>query len=150
MGRKNKYESNVQPHLADIKEWYGVLTEAQIAKKLMITQQSFDRYKKKYPELKAALHDGREELIIDLKNTLKTKARGFHYEETKTTIKDDGSGMPIKVVEEYKKYSAPDTGAIHLLLKNLDETWTNDDKTTIDLKRSKLELEKQKAEEESW
>lgn len=149
MGRKNKYESHVKPRLTDIKEWYGTLTEAQIAKKLGISVASFEKYKLLYPELVACLQSGKEILIEELKETLKMKAKGFHYEETKTIIKKV-DGVPVTTVEKYKKYSAPDTGAIHLLLKNLDESWTNDDKTTIDLKRSKLELEKQKAEEESW
>ena len=150
MGRKNKYLTHVQPRLEEIKEWYGILTEAQIAKRLNVTQQSFDRYKNKYPELKEALRLGRKELVVDLKNTLKKKARGFHYEETKTTIKDDGTGPPVKVIEKYSKYAAPDTGAIHLLLKNLDDDWRNEDKQTMDLKQAKLELEQKKAEEESW
>lgn len=150
MGRNNKYESHVKPRLEEIKNWYGTLTEAQIAKKLGISVCSFEKYKKTYPELVEVLQSGKELLIEELKDTLKMKAKGFHYEETKTTIKMDGNGIPVKIIEKYKKYSAPDTGAIHLLLKNLDENWRNDDKATIDLKREKLELEKQKAEEESW
>lgn len=154
MGRKNKYESHVKPRLDEIKDWYGTLTEAQIAKKLGISVCSFEKYKTQYPELVEALQSGKDILIEELKDTLKMKAKGFHYEETKTTIKTDGNGLPVKIIEKYKKYSAPDTGAIHLLLKNLDETWRNDDKASIDLKREKLELEKKKAEseaeEESW
>lgn len=154
MGRKNKYESHVQPRLNEIKDWYGTLTEAQIAKRLGISVCSFEKYKTLYPELVEALQSGKEKLIEELKDTLKMKAKGFHYEETKTTIKKDGNGQPVQTVEKYRKYSAPDTGAIHLLLKNLDDSWRNEDKVSIDLKREKLELEKEKAkteaEEESW
>lgn len=54
------------------------------------------------------------------------------------------------MIEEYERYSPPDTGAIHLLLKNLDPSWRNDDQATMNMKREKLELEKQKAEQDNW
>lgn len=150
MGRKNLYESLVKPHLSEITEWYGDYTESQIAKKLIgISVASWEKYKTQYPELQEAIDRGREELIQDLRASLKKKAKGFHYKETKKTIRNV-DGAKTQVVEEYERYSPPDVGAIHLLLKNLDETWRNDDKTTIDLKREKLELDKTKAETESW
>lgn len=150
MGRKSKYESHVKPFLPQISEWISDMDEAQIAtEKLGIAVSSFENYKKKYPELQEALRNGRINLISELKSSLKKKAKGFYYDETKTTIREEG-GKSVKVIEKYKKYSAPDVGAIHLLLKNLDPDWTNDDKTTIQLKRDQLELAKQKAESENW
>ena len=74
---------------------------------------------------------------------IKQKAKGFHYTETKKTIRDV-NGVKTQVVEQLEKYSPPDTGAIHLLLKNLDEDWRNDDKPTMDLKKEKLKIEKDK------
>ena len=66
----------------------------------------------------------------------------------KTIVREDG-GATAKVIEKYKKYAHPDTGAIHLLLKNLDDTWRNDDKATMDIKRGQLELAREK-EENKW
>lgn len=149
MGRKNKYETHVQPRLEEIKLWYGTMTEAQIAKKLGVSVASFENYKLSYPELVECLTSGKEILIEELKETLKRKAKGFHYTETKKTIRNV-NGNKTQVIEEYERYSPPDTGAIHLLLKNLDDEWRNDDKATMDLKREKLELEKSKAENEAW
>ncbi len=149
MGRKNKYETHVQPHLEEIQEWVGTLTEEQIAKKLGISVASFEKYKSKHEELVESLKKGRENLIEELRNSLKQKAKGFHYTETKKIIRDV-NGHKTQIVEEYDRYSPPDTGAIHLLLKNLDETWRNDDKQTMDLKREKIELEKSKAENQAW
>lgn len=152
LGRKNKYESNVKPHLKDIPKWYEVMTEGQIAKKLGISVASFENYKLKYPELVACLQRGKEVLVDDLKDSLRKKAKGFYYTETKKTYIENEYGQQVGAVkiEATEKYAAPDTGAIHLLLKNLDDTWRNDDKTTIDLKRDKLDLDKQKAEAEAW
>jgi hypothetical protein len=149
MGRKNKYDTHVQPHLEEIQEWVGTLTEEQIAKKLGISVASFEKYKSKHEELVESLKKGRENLIEELRNSLKQKAKGFHYTEKKKIIRDV-NGQRTQVIEEYERYSPPDTGAIHLLLKNLDETWRNDDKQTMDLKREKIELEKSKAENQAW
>lgn len=147
-GRKGRYESHVEPFLDKIPEWYEFLNEGQIAKKLGISRCSFEKYKKEHPELQEALRHGKEELVESLKATLKKKAAGYYYEEVKTIVREDG-GTTMKVIEKYKKYAHPDTGAIHLLLKNLDETWRNDDKATMDIKRGQLELAREK-EENKW
>ena len=149
MGRKSRYETHVKPFLSEIQEWYEDLTEAQIAERLGVSVASFENYKNRYPELRKVLQSGKRALIEDLKSSLKKKAKGFFYEETKTSIRQEG-GRKVEVIEKYKRYAPPDTGAIHLLLKNFDETWRNDDRATLDLKREKLELDKQKAENESW
>ena len=44
----------------------------------------------------------------------------------------------------------PDLGSIHLLLKNIDPEWHNDDKATLDLKKEQLELAKKKQEADEW
>lgn len=150
MGRKSRYETHVLPYLQQIQEWCQDLDERQIAvERLGIAVSTWENYKKKYPELREVLKKGRQQLVGDLKAALKKKAKGYTYEETKTTIRDEG-GKKVTTIEKYKKYAHPDTGAIHLLLKNLDPEWTNDDQTTIDLKREQLELAKQKAEADQW
>lgn len=149
MGRRNKYESNVKPHLEKIKKWYLTKTETQIAEKLGITKQSWINYKKQYPELAECLQTSQEDLVDELKGILKKKAQGFYYtERTKTIIKE--GGKESKKIEEKERYAQPDTGAIHLLLKNLDPEWHNDDKQTMDLKREQNEIMKQKAEAAQW
>ena len=149
MGRKNRYESHVLPYLDQIPKWFESMTEYEIAAKLGVSTSSFEKYKTEHPELVAALKSGKEVLIEELKDSLKMRARGFHYKETKRIIRNV-DGVETKVIEEYEKYSPPDTGAIHLLLKNLDDNWRNEDRATMDLKREKMELEKTKAEEERW
>ena len=147
MGRRNKYETHVLPKLDKVKEWVSDYTERDIAKMLGITQQSFENYKKAYPELQEALRKGKEELILDLRNTLKRKAKGYTYTETKTVTREE-NGKKTTVIEKYEKYAQPDTGAIHLLLKNLDPAWRNDDAQTMELKRRQVELAEKKAEDE--
>ena len=143
------YDSKVQPHLKEISEWIQTMTEAQVAKKLGVGFSTFRRYKADHADLQRALKNGREELVVELKGILKKKALGYYYKETKTYIKDE-DGKKVRIVEETERYAHPDTGAIHLLLKNLDETWRNDDQTTVDLKKQRLELEKEKQEANNW
>lgn len=150
MGRKSKYETFVQPYLKEISEWYTELDERQIAtEKLGIAVSTFENYKKKYPELKEALKRGKSELVSELKSSLKKKAKGFYYEETKTCIREE-NGKQLKVIEKYKKYAQPDTGAIHLLLKNIDDSWHNDDLETINMKKEQLKIAREKMENDSW
>lgn len=149
MGRKSRYETHVEPYLEDIRKWYQLLNEGEIARKLGIGITSFEKYKREHPELREALRDGRFELVEDLKLTLKKKAKGFSYTEKKRVIRDE-NGKKTTSVEEIERYFPPDTGAIHLLLKNLDDTWRNDDKPTMDLRREKLENDKKKAESADW
>jgi hypothetical protein len=149
MGRKSRYETHVLPYIDKVRDWIQLLTEDQIAKRLGVGHTSLQKYKKEHPELAQALKEGREELVENLKMTLKKKAQGFYYEETKTVVKQE-DGAEVKIIERYKKYAQPDTGAAHLLLKNLDESWRNDDAETMKLKRDRLELDKQKAEDAAW
>lgn len=148
MSRRNKYETNIKPHLEEIKGLVRVMNEADIASKFGVAISSWENYKKKYPEFQEVLLGGREILIEELRETMKMKARGYHYTETKikTRITEDGEEVTYR--EEYRKYAQPDTGAIHLLLKNLDKSWRNDDQETMDLKREQLELKKKQAESE--
>lgn len=150
MGRKSRYESHVQPNLGKIAEWYTEMDEGAIAKRLGVARSTFEKYKAEHKELRDALTYGKQELVSDLKSALKKKAKGFYYDETKTCIRQDGNGKEVKVVEKYKRYAPPDLGAIHLLLKNLDDEWRNDDKATLEIKKEQLEIAREKAEATAW
>lgn len=150
MGRKSRYETHVKPYLNQIQEWYEDLDERQIAvDKLGIAVSTWEKYKKENPELREVLKKGKQHLVSELKTSLKKKAKGFYYEETKTCIREV-DGKQVKTIEKYKKYAQPDTGALHLLLKNLDETWHNDDLETINMKKEQLKIAREKMENENW
>lgn len=148
-GRKDKYFSHIEPYLKKIPKMYETMTEAQIAKKLGVSVASWERYKTEHPELLEALKFGKEDLIEELKATLKKKAKGYYYTEKKKIIREY-KGEKEKVIEEHEKYAQPDTGAAHLLLKNLDPDWHNDDKQTMELKRKQVELQERKLELDEW
>lgn len=150
MGRKDRYETHVAPRLEEIKKLVIDLNERQIAKALGVSQTAFTRYKKNHPELVEALHAGTQMLCVELKEALRKKARGFTYKEKKTIRKVEGGQVVAVQVEEYEKYAPPDTGAIHLLLKNYDEDWRNEDAATMELKRRTVETAERKAEGSEW
>lgn len=151
---KSKYDSHVKPHLEKITKWTEDLTDEQIAARLKISRKSFIEYKKQHPELVEALEKGKKRLVVELKDTLKKKAKGFYYEEVKTVkIHNPDSEAEqewIEKIEVNRKYAQPDTGAAHLLLKNLDPEWRNDDAETMKLKRKTVELQQQKLEQDNW
>lgn len=148
-GRRNKYETHVKPNFEKIKKWYLTKTETQIANKLGVTIQSWIKYKNQYPELRACLQESKDDLVDELKGILKKKAQGYYYTETtKTVIEEDGN--KIKKMEERQRYAQPDTGAIHLLLKNLDNEWHNDDRQTYELKKKQIDIMQQKADQTEW
>lgn len=147
---RNKYTALVEPRLEEIKEMSLDMNEAQIAKTLGVSKASFERYKKEHPELVDALQNGKKKLIRRLKSTLIMKATGFKYTEKRISEKLTQTGDIVELVDVVERYAQPDLGAIHLLLKNLDPEWRNDDQTTVDMKRERLELDKEKAEEKIW
>ena len=123
VGRPNKYETNVQPRLAEIEELCRTMTEKQIAEYLGVGYSSWNDYKTKYSELTETLKKGRQHLVNELRSELIRKAKGFKYTEKKI-IKENG-----KIVREeiYEKASLPDVAALNLLLKNYDrDNWSND------------------------
>ncbi|GEM_PF-2405768 len=149
-GGKSLALEEVLNHLNDIEKWArNGASEADIATRFGITRQTFWKYKNDNNDIFNAIKKGRMNLVDELKGKLAEKAKGFYYTETKTTQRKEG-GKSVVVVEKYEKYAQPDTGAIHLLLKNLDPEWRNDDQATMDLKREQLEIAKQKADENNW
>ena len=151
MARKSKYETHVKPHLEKIRQWYETMTEAHIASRLGVSTSSWENYKQKYPELRECLRHSKEMLVEELKATLKKKALGYFYEETKERYIPNKEGE-LQLAERLviRKHMAPDLGSIHLLLKNLDDNWHNDDVPTMNLKKEQLEITKKKAENDIW
>lgn len=147
--RKSKWETNILPALENIPQMAVTMTQGQIADALGVSRTMWDNYKVSHPELAAALEKGKERLVQELKDALRKKALGFTYEEKKTTQRKRGNQSEV-TVENYNRYSPPDIGAIHLLLKNNDPEWRNDDYETLQLKKKQIEIAQQKADDAGW
>ena len=151
MGRIGKYETHVQPHLEEITKWLSEgMSEEDIATDMLhISISTFTNYKRTHEELRQAIARATPKLVKKVKAALLKRALGFRETDKETVVEVENGRKKLKE-KEIDKYYPPDVGAIHLWLKNHDETWTNDDKETMSLKRAKLELEKLKAEAENW
>lgn len=146
-GQPNKYFSHVEPYLEEISRMALQMTEKQIAEELGVAESSFRSYKHKYPALVDALKKGRRQLVMELKSTLIQKAKGYTYTEKKQVYDETGALVREEV---YTKAALPDTGSIHLLLKNLDpDNWTENPQA-LELKKQELALQREKIEFQNW
>lgn len=156
MGRKDKFETHIKPNFSLIAELLSgeePLNESDVAKKLDVGLTSWEKYKNEHPEFTELIQNAKakrkEVKIKKWKSLLEKLGEGFHYTETKKIIRNI-DGKKTQVIEEYERYSPPNLGALHLLLKNADGKWRNDDQITIDLKKEKLALERMRAEMSEW
>ena len=115
MGRKSKWFTNVQPKLFLIKNYcMEGMTEATICKKIGVSHESFNQYKRKYPELVETLKNGKEGVDYAVENKLLKRAMGYSIKEVYTTTDVNGK----KSTKETIKEIPPDVTAQIFWLKN--------------------------------
>lgn len=146
MARPDKYKTNVEPYLNEIKQMCLSMTEAQIAETLGVSLAAWKRYKSHYEPLRAVLKKGRQTLVVELRSALIRRAKGFQYEERKV-IKE--AGQPTRE-EIYTRTALPDVAALNLCLKNYDrDAWANDPQM-LRIREKELELQERKIELNEW
>ena len=146
MARPDKYKTNVEPYLNEIKQMCLSMTEAQIAETLGVSLAAWKRYKSHYEPLRAVLKKGRQTLVVELRSALIRRAKGFQYEERKV-IKEQG--QPTRE-EIYTRTALPDVAALNLCLKNYDkDNWSNDPQM-LKIREKELELQERKIELNEW
>lgn len=147
MGRPSRYQSEVEPHLEEIRKAVeSGATDQEIAKAFDISLSTIYEYKRKYPKFKKAFVRGRARVVFDIKAALLKKALGFEYEEEKRVGRKDKDGENIILVEKYKRYSVPSETAAAMLLRNYDENWRDNDKASAELRKQEAGLRKAIAE----
>ena len=147
-GRPSKYESNVKPRFAEIKEWLkNGATDKEIAANLGVNAKVFCRYKAENSDLNELIKNGRQTAVQEIKAALFKRATGFMYQEKKTVVSEK-NGLTI---ETYDKYAPPDPASAMILLKHWDKDsgWTQDPQQ-LELKKQELELKKKHLESEDW
>lgn len=149
-GRKGKYETDIKPRFDEITHWLrSGASEKQIYENLGITKDTFYRYKRNYKEFYDLLKNGRQALVMQLRNTLIKKAMGFEYTEVKQYAREE-NGHKVTYVEKTTKTALPDVAALNLCLKNYDpENWANDPQA-LRLKEKELELKRELADKDDW
>lgn len=147
MARPSKYDTEVKPHLAEIRKAVEAgATVEEIAKAFGIAESTIYKYKAEKKEFSEAFARGREKVVIEIKAALLKKALGYEYEEEKKIGRKDKDGENIILVEKYKRHSPPSETAAAMLLRNYDDGWLDKDQTSTDLKQQEMDLKKAIAE----
>lgn len=147
MGRPSKYDTEIKPHLAEIRSAVEAgATIEEIARAFGVSKSTIQKYKAEKKEFSDAFARGREKVVIDIKAALLKKALGFEYKEQKSVARKDKNGENIVLVENYKRYCPPSETAARMLLNNYDDTWHDNDNATARLKAQEMDLKKAIAE----
>lgn len=143
-GRKTVYETHIAPRLKDIEKWRKVgATVENMCAALGVSKTTFHKYLNEQPEFANAYKKGTVEFVMDLRGELARIAFKHTLETKKQYIKQDmETGNNTKYTEITTKEVDGDIAAINLLLKNLDENWSNDPQN-LALRKQELELRKQ-------
>lgn len=146
-GRKSIYETHIEPRLADIEKWRKAgATIDQMCDALGVGKTTFCKYLNEKEEFANAYKKGKTELVMDLRGELARIAFKHTLETKKQYIKTDiETGNKTQYTEITTKEVDGDIAAINLLLKNLDENWSNDPQN-LALRKQELELRKAIAE----
>lgn len=142
-GRKTVYDTHIAPRLADIKKWREAgATVEKMCDVLGVSKTTFHKYLNEQPEFADAYKKSTAELVMDLRGELARLAFKHTLETKKQFIKKDlVTGHDNLHVEITTKEVDGDIAAINLLLKNLDENWSNDPQN-LALRKQELELRK--------
>ena len=149
--RGGNYEKIIKPRLAEIAEMYQTMSENEIVSELGISKSSWSEYKATHPEMKEALQRGKEKLCTRVKKALLEAAEGYEYTETEEIRELDEDGeMVVTRTRTMRRRAKKDVVAAHLLLKNNDPDWRNDDFQTMELKKKQVDIAQQKADDANW
>ena len=149
--RSSKYKTVILPNLAKISDMYQTMTETEIAQELGISRATWTDYKATHEELREALQRGRAKICSRVKAAMLAAAEGDELVDVREIRELDGNGnMIVTKIEKVTRKAKKDVVAQHLLLKNYDETWRNDDFETMELKKKQVDIAQQKADASEW
>ena len=144
-GRKNKYETNVQPRLLEIAAWCrDGLDDKQIAERLGISHESFYKYKREHVEFSDTLKETKEIADIKVENSLNKNANGYDYEEQTVVMKKEviyKDGKRVKEVTypeiiKLTKHKEAETRAQMFWLQNRKpKEWRNQSQVELTVKK---------------
>lgn len=118
MGRPTKYQDLHTCVAVEAMASMG-LTDKQMAKKLDMTEQSFNNWKTVHPEFFESLKKGKDKADDRVEKSLYKNAIGYTYHAKKPMVVSDGSGCGSHAeIIEYTERSLPQTVAQIFWLKN--------------------------------
>ena len=149
--RSSKYKTVILPNLAKISDMYQTMTETEIAQELGISRATWTDYKATHEELWEALQRGRAKICSRVKAAMLAAAEGDELVDVREIQElDENGNMIVTKIEKVTRKAKKDVVAQHLLLKNYDETWRNDDFETMELKKKQVDIAQKKADASEW
>ena len=115
----SSYDANWHPKLIRWIARWG-LTDVQIAGELEIPLTMLGDWKQAYPEVAAAIVDGRTYWLELAENSLQKLVQGYDYDETIIELDSTGSGDQAKPtkVKKFTRHIPPNAQAIIFLMRN--------------------------------
>lgn len=135
--RKENYEENIKPKLAEIAaDARNGLSEQQIAENLGFkNRKTLWEYKKEFPELVEALRVGKDEADKHVENAVYKNATGYDYVDqvvaSKKVVEYNEKGKKVKetvepIIVEVNKHKPAELGAsVFWLTNRKPEKWKN-------------------------
>jgi len=119
--KKTKYHTHVQPRLKEIEAWCREgLIDSEIAKRLGIGYDTFNKYKKLYKALSDALIAGKAIADYRVEDALFKRATGYTTEEVvkERKLNKETGQTELVVAKIVTKEVAPDPTSMIFWLKN--------------------------------
>ena len=128
VGRKGVYREWISDEgLTIVKGWaMDGLSNKQIAHNMGIDESTFYEWQNKFSQFSEAVKEGKAVIDRQVENALLKRALGYEVEESKTYMKDDGTGRKIKHVEKTNKHISSDATSMIFWLKNRKPNEWND------------------------
>lgn len=132
--KNSKYETDILPHLSDIKDWIAEGDSVRdICHKLSISPDTWYRYCKEHETLSELVNMGRSLLNQDVEKSLLKLCTGYEFEELKTIVEEDRSGKKRTKLEKTKRHQPPSAQAIAFFLRNrCPEEWSDKKQLVLD------------------
>lgn len=154
MGRKKitNYEKIILPNWDKIRDIcaHSGATEAAIAEKVGISFASWNNYKKDHPEFDKMVANATIDLVTEVWDELyQASKRHVNKEQTnhiRELVLPDGTIKKTKDVDIAEKVVEPNVEAAKMILRNRDKGYHDRDRTEVELKEARLEIERMKAE----
>lgn len=119
-GRPTKYSKKIHLILATALGELGLI-DTKIAERMEISEATLNNWKKKYPDFKKALNNGKMIIDKEVENSLLSLTREKKFDEIERTIKTDDKGKELKGetrIKTIKRIILPSVQACIFWLKN--------------------------------
>lgn len=148
IANKSKYETHVKPHIAKIKKAIEDGADIPtIAKSFGVGTSSFYKYAAEHEELSKALTCAYQTVVMEVKDSMIRRARGYDITESRTTTKTDADGNTTTETVEYRKHIPASEKAAEMVLRNYDPSWRDKDRKYYELKERELNLKERFGED---